>query len=70
MWQSVKILNFFNTLTLKHIFWKMKTFFWCFSCFNYSEYVEPLNKDLPLLPEKIVINKEKKISAILIRLDY
>ena len=27
MWQSVKILNVFNTLTLKHIFWKTKTFF-------------------------------------------
>ena len=27
MWQSVKILNFFNTLTLQHIFWKTKTFF-------------------------------------------
>ena len=27
MWQSVKILNVFNTLTLKQIFWKPKTFF-------------------------------------------
>ena len=27
MWQSVKILNVFNTLTLKQIFWKAKTFF-------------------------------------------
>ena len=27
MWQSVKILNFFNTLTLKQIFKKMKKFF-------------------------------------------
>ena len=27
MWQSVKILNVFNTLTLKQIFWKTKTFF-------------------------------------------
>ena len=26
MWQSVKILNIFNTLTLKQIFWKTKTF--------------------------------------------
>ena len=26
MWQSVKILNVFNTLTLKQIFWKTKTF--------------------------------------------
>ena len=25
MWQSVKILNVFNTLTLKQIFWKTKT---------------------------------------------
>ena len=27
MWQSVEILNNFNTLTLKQIFWKTKTFF-------------------------------------------
>ena len=27
MWQSVEILNIFNTLTLKQIFWKTKTFF-------------------------------------------
>ena len=26
-WQSVKILNVFNSLTLKQIFWKTKTFF-------------------------------------------
>ena len=27
MWQSVKVLNVFNTLTLFQIFWKTKTFF-------------------------------------------
>ena len=27
MWQSVKASNVFKTLTLKQIFWKMKTFF-------------------------------------------
>ena len=27
MWQTVKILNVFNTSTLKQIFWKTKTFF-------------------------------------------
>ena len=27
MWQSVEILNVFNTLTLIQIFWKTKTFF-------------------------------------------
>ena len=26
MWQSVEILNVFNTLTLKQVFWKMKSF--------------------------------------------
>ena len=26
MWQSVKVSNIFNTLTLKQIFWKTKTF--------------------------------------------
>ena len=27
MWQSVEIVNFFNALTLKQIFWKTKAFF-------------------------------------------
>ena len=27
MWQLVKVLKVFNTLTLKQIFWKIKTFF-------------------------------------------
>ena len=27
MWQLVKVPNVFNTLTLKQIFWKTKTFF-------------------------------------------
>ena len=27
MWQSVEILKVFNTLILKQIFWKTKTFF-------------------------------------------
>ena len=27
MWQPLEILNVFNTLTLKQIFWKRKTFF-------------------------------------------
>ena len=27
MWQSVEILNVFNTLALKQIFWKMQTLF-------------------------------------------
>ena len=27
MWQSVKVLNVFNTLTLIQIFWKTKNFF-------------------------------------------
>ena len=27
MWQSVKVLNVFNTLILIQIFWKTKTFF-------------------------------------------
>ena len=27
MWQSVKVLNVFNLVTLIQIFWKMKTFF-------------------------------------------
>ena len=27
MWQSVKVSNIFNNLTLKQIFWKTKTFF-------------------------------------------
>ena len=32
MWQSVQILNVFNTLTLKQTFWKTKTFFKKMEC--------------------------------------
>ena len=32
MWQTVKILNVFNTLTLKQIFWKTGTFFKKLEC--------------------------------------
>ena len=32
IWQSVEILNVFNTLTLKQNFWKTKTFFKKLEC--------------------------------------
>ena len=37
MWQSVEILNVFNILTLKHIFWKKKI---CFEKLEYHFLVE------------------------------
>ena len=40
IWQSVKILNVFNTLTLKQIFWKTKT---CFKKLEYCFLVESTN---------------------------
>ena len=39
MWQSMKVLNVFNTLTLIKIFWKTKTFF---KKLEYCFLVEPL----------------------------
>ena len=32
MWQSLEVLNVFNTLTFKQIFWKMKKNFNRFGC--------------------------------------
>ena len=32
MWQLLKILNIFNTLTLKQVFWKTRTFFKKLEC--------------------------------------
>ena len=40
MWQSVKILRIFNTLTLKRIFWKTKTIF---KKLEYCFLVESIN---------------------------
>ena len=43
MWQSVKVSNVFNTLTLKQIFWKTKTFF---KKLEYCFLIEAIKMDL------------------------
>ena len=51
MWQSVEILNNFNTLTLKQIFWKKKTFF---KKLEYRFLVESTNTENALLHKKLL----------------
>ena len=51
MWQSVEILNVLNTLTLKQIFWKTKTFF---KKLEYRFLVERTNIENATFPYKTV----------------
>ena len=52
MWQSVEILNVFNTLTLKRIFWKTKTFF---KNLEYRFLVESIKIENASFPYKTAI---------------
>ena len=54
MWQSVEILNVFNTLTLKQIFWKTKTFF---KKLEYCFLVEGTKSESAAFPYKTVISE-------------
>ena len=47
MWQSVEILSVFNTLNLKQIFWKTKTFFKKVEYFFLVESTKTENASLP-----------------------
>ena len=53
MWQSVEILNVFNTLTLKRIFWKTKTFF---KNLEYRFLVESIKIENASFPYKTAIS--------------
>ena len=54
MWQSVKILNVFNTLTLKQTFWKINTFF---KKLEYSFFVESTKIENASFPCKTEISE-------------
>ena len=54
MWQSVKVLNVFNTLTLIQIFWKTKTFF---KKLEYRFLVESTKIENASLPYKTAISE-------------
>ena len=54
MWQAVKILSVFNTLTVKQIFWKMKTFF---KKLEYRFLVESTKTENAPFPYKIAISE-------------
>ena len=54
MWQSQNIFNVFNTLTLKQIFWKTKTFF---KKLEYRFLVENSKIENALFPYKTVIQR-------------
>ena len=52
MWQSVKVSNVFNTLTLKQIFKRMKTFF---KKLEQRFLVEATNIEITPFPFKIAV---------------
>ena len=54
MWQSVKALNVFNTLTLIEIFWKTKTFI---KKVEYSFLVETTKIENTAFPFKIALSE-------------
>ena len=53
-WQSAEMLNIFNTLTLKQIFWKRKTFF---KKLEYCFLVESIKIENASFPHKTIIPK-------------
>ena len=54
MWDSLEILNIFNTLTLKQIFWKTKTFF---KRLEYSFLVEYKKIENETFPYKTALSE-------------
>ena len=73
MWQSLKILNVFNTLTLKQIFWKTKTFL---KKLEYRILFESNNTENRSFPYKTAIseanvktNKMFQFKSLLCRID-
>ena len=77
MWQSVKVSNVFNTLTLKQIFWKTKTFFkkleYCFlvestkienASFPYKSAISEANvKTNRMVTTKWTYHKERSFAS-------
>ena len=54
LWQSLEILNVLNNLTLKQIFWKMKTFF---KKLEYRFSVESTKTESALFPYKTALSE-------------
>ena len=54
MWQSVKVSKVFNTLTLKRIFWKTKTFF---KKLEHNLLVEPTKIEKTPFPFKTALSE-------------
>ena len=54
IWQSVEVLNDSNTLTLKHIFWKMENFF---KKLEYRFIVESTKVEKASFPYKTAISE-------------
>ena len=77
MWQSLKILKVFNTLTLEHIFWKTKPFFktleYCFlvestkienASFPYNTAIPDANVETnKILTTKLAHHKERSFAS-------
>ena len=69
MWQSLKISNVFNTLTLKQIFWKTKTFF---RKLEYRFLFESNNTENTSFPYKTAISEAnvKKNKMVIAKWTY
>ena len=69
MWESVKILNVFNTLTLKQIFWKTKFFL---RKLEYRFLVESTKIESASFPYKTIISEAniKKNKMVSEKLTY
>ena len=77
MWQLVEILNVFNNLTLKQIFWKTETFFkkleYCFliestkienASFQYKTFMSEANfKTKRMMSTKWAYHKERSFAS-------
>ena len=75
MWQSVKILNDFNSLTLKQIFWKTKSFFkkleYHFlvetkienALFPYKSTISDANVKIKMVSTKWTYHKERRFAS-------
>ena len=57
MWQPFEILSVFNTLTLKQIFWKTKTFF------KTLEYPESTKNENATFPYQTVAKTNRMVST-------
>ena len=67
LWQSVETLNIFNTLALKQIFWKTKTFF---KKLEYRFLVESTEIKNASFPHKTVISEANVLTNTMVSTEW